>query len=286
TVDPSRISMRSAAVKPYRDILYEVDSEGDFVISWCVTLFPTEAYAQDMGLPYDEYRDYVWRTMFLDHDEPAKAWQSVSEKQDELKRKVLDECKTFRLVDEEDQTDLFMSVKGHRWIKSDGKRNFPSDEIFNAPRKDSVEGVVTFPELPQYYRSGPEVSGIKLRFEKGKVVEWEAREGQDYLDNFLTKNVRAKHLGEIAFGLHPRIQRISKQILFDEKIGGTVHMAFGSAYKLHVLGEGDKSQLNDSPVHWDMIRDMRKPSSYVLIDEKYKLTWNSSTALWTIQELS
>jgi len=286
TVDPSRISMRSAAVKPYRDILYEVDSEGGFVISWCVTLFPTEAYAQDMGMPYDEYRDYVWRTMFLDHDEPAKAWQSVSEKQDELKRKVLDECKTFRLVDEEDQTDLFMSVKDHRWIKSDGKRNFPSDEIFNAPRKDSVEGVVTFPKLSQYYRSGPEVSGIKLRFEKGEVVEWEAREGQDYLDNFLTKNVRAKHLGEIAFGLHPRIQRISKQILFDEKIGGTVHMAFGSAYKLHVLGEGDKSQLNDSPVHWDMIRDMRKSSSYVLIDEKYKLTWNSSTALWTIQELS
>ena len=110
TVDPSRISMRSVAVKPYKDILSEVDSEGNFVISWCLTLFPTEAYAQDMGMPYDEYRDYVWKTMLLDHDEPAKAWQSVSEKQDELKRKVLDECKTFRLVDKEDQTDLFISV--------------------------------------------------------------------------------------------------------------------------------------------------------------------------------
>jgi len=286
TVGPSRIMMRLAALKPYKDVIYEVDSKGDFLIPWCVTLFPTEAYAQDMDMPYDEYRDYVWKTMLLDYDEPAKAWQTVSEKQDELERKVLDGCKTFRMVDEEDQTDLFMSVEGHRWIKSDGKRNFPSDEIFNAPRKDSVEGVVTFPKLPQYYRSGPEVSGIKLKFEKGEVVEWEARVGQDYMDNFLTKNVGAKHLGEIAFGLHPRIQRISKQILFDEKIGGTVHMAFGSAYKLHVLGKGDKSQLNDSPIHWDMIRDMRKPSSYVLIDEKYKLTWDSGTALWTVQESS
>ncbi len=283
TVDPSRIMQRFAALKPYKDILYEVDSEGNFLIPWCVTVFPTEAYAQDMDMPYDEYRDYVWKTMLLDHDEPTRAWQAVSEKQDELKRRVLDGCKTFRLVDEEDQTDLLMSIEGHRWIKSDGKRNFPSDEIFNAPRKDSVEGVVTFPRLPQYYRSGPEVSGVKLKFEKGEVVEWQARVGQDYLDKFLTKNVGAKRLGEIAFGLHPRIQRVSKQILFDEKIGGTVHMAFGSAYKLHVLGERDKKkQLNDSPVHWDMIRDMRKPSSYVLIDEKYKLMWDSRTALWTV----
>ena len=287
TVDPSRIAMRDTAIKPYRDRVYEVDEKGNFVILWCVTLFPTEAYAQDMGMPYDEYRDYVWKVMLLDQDDPTKAWQAVAEKQEELKKKVLDGSKTLRIVDEEDETDLTLSVEGHRWIKSDGKLNFPSDEIFNAPRRSSVQGVVTFPKLPQYYslRSGPEVSGIKLTFKDGKAVNWKARIGQDYLDIFLTKNPGAMYLGEVALGLHPRIQRISRQILFDEKIGGTIHIALGSAWRLHVLGDGDKSQLNESPVHWDMIRDMRKPSAYVLIDDKYKLTWDTTTGRWKVQEL-
>lgn len=285
TVDPSKVSMRRAGLKPYNELLYRVDSSGNFAVPWCVTLFPTKAYAQDMGLPYGEYKEYVWRSMLLDYENPAEAWQAVSKKQDDLKRKVLDGCETFRMIDEDDQTNLVMSVRGHRWLKSDGKVNFPSDEIFNAPRKDSVEGTVTFPRLPQYYKGGPEVSGIRLKFVNGEAVEWEARVGQDYLDGFLTKNVGAKCLGEIAFGLNPRIQRVSKQILLDEKIGGTVHMAFGWAYGLHVPANGAKSQLNDSPIHWDMIRDMRKPSCYVLIDEKYKLKWDTSSSLWTIQEL-
>ncbi|MFQ6065085.1 MAG: aminopeptidase [Candidatus Bathyarchaeia archaeon] len=287
TVDPKRIAMRSTAIKPYRDRAYEVDDKGDFLIPWCVTLFPTEAYAQDMGMSYSEYTDYVWKVMLLDRDNPMKAWQTVEEKQKELKKKVLEGSRTVRIVDKEDETDLKMSVEGHRWITSEGKRNFPSDEIFNAPRKDSVQGVITFPKLPQYYsaRAGPEVSGIRIKFKNGKVVDWKAKVGQDYLDKFLEENPGATSLGEIALGLHPGIQRISKQILFDEKIGGTVHIAFGSAYRLHVLGDRDKSQLNESSVHWDMIRDMRKPSAYVLIDEKYKLTWNGATGRWVISSM-
>ncbi len=287
TVDPKRIAMRSTAIKPYRDRVYEVDEEGDFLIPWCVTLFPTEAYAQDMGMPYSEYRDYVWKVMLLDRDDPMKAWQAVEEKQKELKKKVLEDSTTVRIVDEEDETDLRMSVEGHRWITGEGKRNFPSDEIFNAPRKDSVQGIITFPKLPQYYsvRAGPEVSGIKFKFKDGKVVDWKTKVGQDYLDKFLKENPGAASLGEFAFGLHPRIQRISRQILFDEKIGGTIHIAFGFAYQLHVLGNGDKSQLNESSVHWDMIRDMRKSSAYVMIDERYKLTWNGSTGRWVVSSM-
>ncbi|MFQ5758528.1 MAG: aminopeptidase [Candidatus Bathyarchaeia archaeon] len=285
TVDPKRIAERNIAVKPYRDRAYEVDEKGNFLIPWCVTLFPTEAYAQDMGVPYSEYREYVWKVMLLDHDDPIKAWQAVAEKQEELKKKVLEGCRTVRIVDEADETDLRMSVEGHRWITSDGKRNFPSDEIFNAPRKDSVQGVITFPKLPQYYRSGPEVSGIKLTFKDGKMMDWKAEVGQDYLDKFLKENPGATSLGEVALGLHPRIQRVSKQILFDEKIGGTIHIAFGSAYRLHVLGDGDKSQLNEASVHWDMIRDIRKPSAYVVIDEKHKLSWNGSIGRWVVSSL-
>jgi aminopeptidase len=220
--------------------------------------------------------------MLLDHDNPIQAWQAVAAKQDDLKKNVLDGASTVRIVDEDDDTDLRVRVEGHRWITSEGKRNFPSDEIFNAPRKDFVDGVLTFPKLPQYYRSGPEVSGIRLTFKAGQVADWQAEVGQDYLENFFRENPWATRLGEIAFGLHPRIQRISKQILFDEKIGGTIHVAFGSAYRLHVLGDGDKSQLNESSVHWDMIRDMRKPSAYVVIDEKYKLTWDGAARRWAV----
>jgi aminopeptidase len=285
TVGSKRIATRNTAIKTYRDRAYEVDAKGNFLIPWCVTLFPTEAYAQDMGMPYNEYRDYVWKVMLLDRDKPIKAWQAVTEKQGKLKKNVLDGSRTVRIVDEEDETDLRISVEGHRWITSEGKRNFPSDEIFNAPRKDFVEGVITFPKLPQYYRSGPEVSRIELTFKDGKVVDWKAKVGQDYLENFFRENPGATNLGEVALGLHPGIQRISKQILFDEKIGGTVHVAFGSAYRLHVLGDGDKSQLNESSVHWDMIRDMRKPSAYVVIDEKRKLTWDGEVGRWVVHNV-
>jgi len=285
TVDPSRIAVRNKAIKPYRDRAYEVDEKGKFVIPWCATLFPTEAYAQDMGMSYDEYREYVWKVMLLDQDDPIRAWQEVAEKQEDLKKRVLDGSRSFRIVDDEDETDLTVSIEGHRWIISEGKRNFPSDEIFNAPRKDSVQGVITFPHLPQYYRSGPEVSEIRLTFKDGKLADWKAKVGQDYLDKFLTKNPGSMHLGEVALGLHPKIQRISKQILFDEKIGGTVHIALGSAYRLHVLGKEDRSQLNESSVHWDMIRDMRKPSAHIIVDDKYKLTWDTTVGHWKVQEL-
>ncbi len=280
--DPSRIAMRNRAIKPYRDRAYEVDKEGNFVIPWSVTLFPTKAYAQDMGMPFDDYREYVWEVMMLDQDDPTEAWQTVAKKQEELKKTVLDGSRTVRIVDEEDGTDLTVSVEGHRWIKSEGKRNFPSDEIFNAPRKDSVQGVITFPKLPQYYRSGPEVSGIRLTFKGGKLVDWKANVGQAYLNKFFAESPGATYLGEVALGLHPKIQRISKQILMDEKIGGTVHIALGSAYRLHVLGDGNKSQLNESTVHWDMIKDMRKPSASVMIDDQYRLTWDSITGRWTV----
>jgi len=129
------------------------------------------------------------------------------------------------------------------------------------------------------------VSGIKLTFSEGKLVEWEAKVGQKYLDKFLVENPSACFLGEVALGLHPKIQRVTKQVLFDEKIGGTVHIALGSAYHIHVSGGEDKSQLNESPVNWDMIRDMRKPSAYVMIDDKYKLTWNLEAGRWCTQRL-
>ena len=200
TVDPARRSARANAISPLIKRIMEVDKEGNFLIPWCGTLYPTPAYAQDAGMPFEEFRNYAYDAMLLNEKDPKKAWEAVSEKQKKLKKEVLDLARTIRIIDKEDETDLKMSVEGHRWIISDGKRNFPSDEIFNAPRKDSVNGVVTFPRLPQYYPGGPEVSGIRFEFKDGKLVDWKAEVGQKYLDIFFKKHPDTRFLGEIGLG--------------------------------------------------------------------------------------
>jgi aminopeptidase len=286
TVDPARIAMRDKANLPWVEKMLKVDKEGNFCTPWCSTLFPTSSYAQDLGMSLDEFREYAFEAMLLNERDPKKAWAAMSDKANKLKREVLDSARTIRIVDKEDGTDLKMSVGGHRWLAADGRVNFPDGEIFNAPRKDSANGVITFPRLPQHYRgTGPEVSGIRYAFKNGKLVKWKAEVGQDYLDKFFEKQENSRFLGEIALGLHPKIQNISRQILYDEKIGGSVHIAFGRAYHLHVLGNGDRSQLNRSPVHWDQIRDMRVPTASVIINDKHELKWDSSTKCWLVQKL-
>lgn len=282
--DPKRRASYAKAVEKYGERAMEVDERGDFKIPWCVTAFPTNGYAQDMVMPLDKYTELVWDLMLLNEGDPVAAWKTIGKREQELIDGVLGGAKNIGIYSK-DGTNLTMSVEGHKWIKSDGKRNFPSGEIFNAPRKDSVNGIVKFFELPQYDHGGPEVSGITVRFENGKVVEYQADAGQDYLKSFFEDNEGTKCLGEIALGDNPKVTKISKQILFDEKMGGTVHMAFGMAYSLHVIGDGDKSQLNKSVRHWDMIKDMRNEGSYVLVDDRYKLVWDSKAGYWTAEDL-
>ena len=279
-VKPKKRTMWSKANKPYTDMAMKVDNEGNFLIPWCGTIFPTDAYAQDMGLSLPECREYIYKAMYLDAKDPVKKWQQVARSQREMIEEILGKSDKIAILDDADETNLEMSVKGHRWIISDGHVNFPSDEIFNAPRKFSVNGILTIPSLSQFDHGGPEVKSIWLKFKNGKVMDWNAEVGEDYLNEFLTKNPGANYLGEIAFGRHPRINKISKQILLDEKMGGTVHFALGRAYGLHVLGKGDKSGLNQSVRHWDLIRDMRKPTAYVRIGNKINLRWNQKESKW------
>ncbi|UCH31390.1 MAG: aminopeptidase [Candidatus Bathyarchaeota archaeon] len=279
-VNPKRRTMWSKTLKPYSNAAMSVDEKGNFLTPWCGAIFPTEAYAQDMEMSLAECKEYIYKAMYLDEKNPAKEWKRVAKGQKKMLKEVLNKAHQLTIIDEADDTKLDMSVKGHRWIISDGHVNFPSDEIFNAPRKTSVNGVLEIPSLSQYDHGGPEVRGIKLEFRDGKVIKWEADVGKSYLDEFLTKNPGANYLGEIAFGRHPRINRISKQILLDEKMGGTLHFALGRAYKLHVLGNGDKSGLNESVRHWDLIRDMRKATAYVEIDGTIRLIWDDNVGQW------
>jgi len=284
-VKPGKRTMVSHARRPFINAAMEVDIEGNFKTPWCGAIFPTEAYAQDMSMELHECQEYIYRSMYLDSENPVKIWREIAQDQRKMISNVLSKAKYITIVDEADDTNLRMSVEGHRWIVSDGHVNFPSDEIFNAPRKFSVNGVLTLPSLPQYDHGGPEVKGIRLEFEKGKIIKWDAEAGKDYLDEFLTKNPGGNYLGEVALGRHPRIDRISKQILLDEKMGGTVHFALGRAYQLHILGEKDKSNLNQSARHWDLIRDMRKNTAYIKLDDENKLVWDKNAGKWLTHEL-
>jgi len=284
-VKPERRTIRNKAMEPAFEGAMKTDPEGNFTTPWCGVIFPTEAYAQDMGVSLSECEQYIYNAMYLDQENPTEKWREVATTQRKMIEEVLGKAKIISIVDEADDTKLTMSVEGHRWINADGHLNFPDDEIFNAPVKTSVNGVLTVPSLPQYDNGGPEVRDIRLELKAGKVVKWDAEIGKSYLDEFFTKNPGADYIGEIALGCHPRLDKITKQILLDEKIGGTVHSAFGRAYDLHVLGDKDRSGLNKSAVHWDLIRDMRKPTAYVQVDDRFKLMWDKNNGKWLAEKL-
>lgn len=218
----------------------------DGSLKWTGTLFPTHALAQEAGMSLREYEEFVYTAMFLDREDPIAEWRAFSKDQ-QAKVDRLDRVSTLRIVAED--TDLTLSVAGRKWMNSDGHRNFPSGEVFTGPVEESANGVIRF-SFPAV-RGGQEVEDVRLRFENGRVVEATAARGQDYLNTVLDTDAGARFLGEVAIGNNFGIQRFTKNTLFDEKIGGTCHLAVGSSY----LETGGR---NDSSVHWDMVCDLRR----------------------------
>lgn len=213
---------------------------------WCGTLFPTHALAQEAGMSLPDYEQFAYSAMFLDKDDPIAAWQAFSVDQ-QKKVDILDKVRTLRIVAED--TDLTLSVAGRKWMNSDGHRNFPSGEVFTGPIEDSANGHIryTFPGIS----AGREVEDIRLRFESGRVVEASAGRGQEYLLAMLDSDSGARFLGEVAIGNNYGIEQFTKNTLFDEKIGGTCHLALGSSYP-------ETGGLNESALHWDMVCDLRQ----------------------------
>ncbi len=206
--------------------------------------YPTPAAAEAAGMTMEEYADFVFKACRLDEEDPVMAWLEVRKEQQKYVD-FLNTCKEIRYKNE--KTDIRFSVEGRTWINSDGRANMPSGEVFSAPVEDSVEGVVHF-DFPSVY-GGHDVQGITLTVEKGKVVKWEAESGKEVLDQVFAIE-GANYFGEVAIGTNYRIQRSTRNILFDEKIGGSIHMAVGQSY-LHAGGK------NQSSVHWDMISNMK-----------------------------
>ncbi len=210
----------------------------------CLCQYPTQANAQEAGMALEAYEQFVFEACRLYEEDPIGAWRELRQRQ----QYIVDYLNAReRIRFEGPQTDITFSTKGRCWINSDGRANMPSGEVFTAPVEDAVDGHIHF-QYPAIYM-GHEVEGVTLWVKEGYIERWEAKRGKEFLDRiFETPGTR--RFGEAAIGTNYRIDRFTKNILFDEKIGGTVHMAIGQSYPQ----AGGK---NTSTVHWDMIADMR-----------------------------
>ena len=215
---------------------------------WVGTLFPTEALAQEANMSLEEYEDFVYGACFCDLDDPAAEWRKLSEMQ---QKKVDWLVGKKEVVCKGPNIDLTLSIEDRTFINSDGHKNMPSGEIFTGPVEDSVNGHVRF-SYPSIV-GGQAVSGIELKFENGKVVSATAEQNDELLQSQLDTDDGSRYLGEFAIGTNFGIQQFTGSILYDEKIGGTIHMAIGKGYP-------ETGSKNNSAVHWDMICDMRDDS--------------------------
>jgi aminopeptidase len=214
-------------------------------LRWVGTLYPTDAYAQDADMSTADFTEFVYAAGKLDAPDPAAAWREVAAEQERL----IDWLKDKRQVHVRARdTDLKLGIEGRTWISADGKMNFPDGEIFTAPVEDAVDGHIrfSFPAVTQ----GREVDDIRLRFVGGRVVDASAAKNEAFLINMLDTDAGARTLGEFAIGTNFAIDRFIKNILFDEKIGGTIHMAVGAGYP-------ESGSVNKSAIHWDMVCDLR-----------------------------
>lgn len=225
---------------------------------WCGTLYPTDAGAQDAGMSLDEYERFVFGAMFLYDEDPIAKWLEIEQLQAELIRH-LERAEEVRIVAE--GTDLRLNVKGRTWVNSAGRKNMPSGEVFTTPHENSAEGHITY-TIPSAVR-GVEVENVKLSFTGGKVTEASAEKGEDFLLAQLETDAGARYLGELGIGTNRNIQIPTKSILFDEKIGGTVHLALGQAYQ-------ETGGTNESAIHWDMICDLRQGGAIYLDGELFQ----------------
>lgn len=243
SVDPARLGRLRKGGGPIGSGYMQRITEGR---PHCLTLYPTNAYAQDAEMGLTEFEDFVFHACLLDDErDPADRWREVSREQQRIVD-WLDGKK--RLHIEAPGTDLEMSIEGRNFVNSDGKRNFPSGEVFTSPVHETVRGHITFTYPASY--NGRTVQGVYLSFEDGRVVEHRADAGEDYLSAMLDLDKGARQLGEFAIGTNTGVTRITRNTLFDEKIAGTIHCALGNAYP-------NAGGTNKSAIHWDMVTDMK-----------------------------
>lgn len=251
SIDSSRLQRRGKSTGVITETQMRRGAEGAF--KWVTTLYPTDAYAQDAEMNFEQYADFVFRAVHANENDPVAYWKQVEKDQqaavDFMENKS-------QVILRGPNVDLTLSVKGRKFLNSCGTHNMPDGEIFTGPVEDSVNGWVKF-TYPAIY-GGVAVEGAELTFSDGKVTQAHADKNQDYLLKMLESDAGARYLGEFAIGTNFEIDKFTGQILFDEKIGGSFHMALGAGYP-------ETGAKNKSVIHWDMICDMRKDSE-ILVD--------------------
>ena len=241
--NPDITSKYYAAAAKVTDMMLKREAAGE--MHWVLSLFPTNAYAQDAGMPLRDYEDFVYNAILPDKDDPVSYWEKVKARQD----KVVDWLKGKKQVHvTAPGTDLSLSVEGRPFINCSCEVNVPDGEVFTSPIENSANGYVHF-TYPTVYQ-GYEVTNVRLEFEDGKVVKATADKNEDFLLSKLDTDPGARLLGEFAIGTNEGIDRFTGNILFDEKIGGSFHLAVGHGYP-------EAKTQNDSAIHWDMICDLR-----------------------------
>ncbi len=254
-IDAAKSTRRSKGLSSITETQFRRGAEGSF--KWVTTLYPTEAYAQDANMSLKEYEDFVFSAVHTNEDDPIAFWKSVEQKQ----QSVVDfmEGKN-QVVLRGPNVDLTLSVKDRIFKNSFGTYNMPDGEIYTGPVEDSVNGWVKFTYPANY--GGVSVEGAELTFSNGRVETAKAEKNLDYLMKTLDTDAGSRFLGEFAIGTNFDIQQFTGNILFDEKIGGSFHMALGAGYP-------ETGSKNKSAVHWDMICDMRKDAEILVDDELF-----------------
>ncbi len=237
TVDPERLRRANLARRPIRDAVMKT--------RWCTTLWPTPASAERAGMSLEDFAAFVQRALFLERPDPIAAWGALREFQARLIEQ-LSRARELRI--EAEGTDIVLGVAKRQWVNSDGRRNMPSGEVFTAPHETSANGRVRFtiPSSP----AGLDIGQVELEFKDGEVLAARAAHGDEYLQQALATDPGARRIGELGIGTNYGIQRPSGTILFDEKIGGTVHLALGRSHP-------ETGGRNQSALHWDLICDLR-----------------------------
>lgn len=246
SIDASKLTTRAKLMRPYSEIMLKK--------RWILTYYPTAAMAQEAGMSLEEMRQFYFESCLVDYKAMKKRLKKLE--------RVMDQGKMIHVVGQ--QTDLWVSIAGRLAQECSADFNIPDGECFLAPVTTGVNGEVYF-EFPTL-AYGHEVAGIRLEFKDGQVINASAERGNDALQKMLDTDEGARYLGEFAIGANFSITRGMLNTLFDEKIGGTVHMALGMAYKDR-RGGGE----NGSGIHWDLVKDMRLPGSVLTIDGKVVL---------------
>ncbi len=254
-VDPKIIAKTKSSPRRAELMKIYMERYAKGELKWVIVPLPCHAFAQEANMDLFSYSEFIRKALLLDKEDPVKEWKEVERKQDKI-IEFLDEVDKIQVLGED--TDLILSVKGRKWENCCGHNNLPDGEVYTSPLEDSVNGHIRF-TYPGIYQ-GKEVENIHLEFKDGKVIKATADKSEDLLQEILAIE-NADTLGEFAIGTNYGITKFTKNMLFDEKIGGTMHAALG-------MGPPATGSKNRCAIHWDVLKDMTVPGSKIIADDK------------------